>query len=125
MIAGFFAAACMSVGIIIFLISPLNYFYLGITVSLGLVLTVLALYVSRAPTIKKCMKLVFLNSAYGWIVFLTLTLEFLFPYNTIFFWVVLIFGILMMLLTSVLGGFGEPNSEIEARKNKIAFDQPT
>ncbi|HUX98894.1 MAG TPA: UbiA family prenyltransferase [Candidatus Deferrimicrobium sp.] len=124
-LAGVFAAACMTVGIIVFFTAPLSYFYLGITVSLGLFLTVLALYVSRAPTVKKCMNLVILNSAYGWLIFLIMTLEFLYVYDIIFFWVVLIFGIFMMLLTAVFGGFREPNSQIKARKSNVGPAQPT
>lgn len=114
--SGVFAGACMSIGVMIFSLIKLSYFYLGITAGLGLLLVCLAFYFSCNITLKNCMHLVFLNSMYGWLVFLIMTLEFIYRYDIVFFYIVLILGILMMVLTSVLGGFGNPDSQIERKE---------
>ncbi len=114
--SGIFAGSCTFIGIIIFSMTKLSYFYLGITIGLGFLLVCLAFYCSKNITVKNCMHLVFLNSIYGWVVFLIMTLEFLYRYNIIFFYIILVIGILMMVLTPILGGFGNPNSEIERIK---------
>jgi len=113
--SGIFAGACMTVGIIIFLMTELSYFYLGITIGLGFLLICLTFYYSHNITLNNCMQLVFLNSLNGWLVFLIMTLEFLYRYNIVFFYIILIIGILMMVLTPILGGFGIPNSKIEKK----------
>ncbi len=114
--SGIFAGACMGVGIIVFYLADLSYFYLGATIALGLLLVCLAFYVARNVTVKNCMRLVLLNSFYGALVFLIMTLEFLYRYNLVFFYAILFLGILMMLLTPILGGFGVPNSQKERRE---------
>ncbi len=114
--AGIFAGSCMSVGIAVFLLTDLSYLFLGITIGLGILLVCLSVYFSRNLTVKNCMFLVFLNSMYGWLVFLEMTLEFLYRYDTLFFYVALGVGILMMGSTPALGGFGMPTTELEKKK---------
>jgi 4-hydroxybenzoate polyprenyltransferase len=113
MCSGVFAGACMGIGIIIYNLTHLSYLYLEITVGLGLLLVSLAFYFAKNLTLKNCMRLVFLNSMYGALVFLIMTLEFLYRYDLVFFYAILFLGILMMALTPILGGFGVPNSQIE------------
>ncbi len=114
--AGIFAGACMSMGILIFLLTNLGYIYLGITIGLGMLIILCSFNFSRNLTVQNCMKLVFFNSIYGWAVFLTMTLEYLIRYDIIFFYIVLVFGILMMASSPLFGGFGMPNIEISIEK---------
>ncbi|NVM53969.1 MAG: UbiA family prenyltransferase [Candidatus Helarchaeota archaeon] len=117
--AGIFAGSCMTVGIFVFLSANLSYFYLGVIIGLGILLICLSVYFSRNLTVKNCMFLVFVNSAYGWLIFLIKTLEFLYRYDMLFFSIAFIIGILMMLLTPLLGGFGMPSTLIEKKIKKI------
>jgi len=116
--SGIFAGTCMSVGIVTFSLTKLSYFSLGMTIGLGLLLVSLTFYFSRNITLKNCMRLVFLNSMNGWLVFLLMTLEFLYRYDIVFFYIILVIGILMMILTPVLGGFGNPNSQMNEKEEK-------
>ncbi len=111
-IAGIFAGLCMSVGILTFFLTELSYFYLGITIGLGILLICMAIFTAKRLTVKNCMKLVFMNSAYGWVVFLLMTLEYLSRYNMTFFYIVLGLGIFMIASTPLFGGFGLPNIEL-------------
>jgi len=116
--AGFFAGSCMLVGVFVFFLTGLSYLYLGITVSIGIVLVCLSIYFSKHLTVKNCMFLVFLNSMYGWVVFLEIALEFLYRYDILFFNLALVMGILMMVLTPVLGGFGMPTTIFKEKKGR-------
>lgn len=116
MCSGVFAGACMGVGILIYASTNLSYLYLGITIGFGLLLVCLAFYFAKNLTLKKCMRLVFLNSIYGALVFLLMTLEFLYRYDLLFFDIILVLGILMMGLSPLLGGFGVPTSTMERQE---------
>jgi 4-hydroxybenzoate polyprenyltransferase len=116
MCSAIFAGSCMSMGIIIYVLTNLSYLYLGITVGLGLLLVCLAFYFAENLSLKNCMRLVFLNSMYGALVFLEMTLEFLYHYDLVFFYAILFLGIFMMILTPILGGFGVPNNQMERRE---------
>lgn len=116
--AGVFAGACMIVGIVVYLLTSLSSLYLGITVGVGMLLICGSFYFSRNLTVKNCMFLTFLNSMYGWLMFIFMTLEYLYRYDLLFFYVALTIAILMMAITPVLGGFGEPSIQISNAERK-------
>ncbi len=113
LLAGAFSGTCMLTGVFIFILSKLSYLYLGMTTGFGFVLLGMSIYVARNLTVKNCMRLVFANSTYGWGVFFIMSLEFLIRYDMVFFYILLVFGLFMMVLTPVLGGFGMPANMME------------
>ncbi len=117
-VAGVFAGACTTVGVVVYLLTDLSYLYLGITIGFGILLIGGSIYSSKNLTTKNCMRLVFLNSVYGWLIFIVMTLEFLYRYDMVFFGIALVIGVLMMVLIPILGGFGEPNIQIRRMDGK-------
>lgn len=112
-VASIFAAMCMGLGIIVYWIANLSILYLSLTCGMGGLLICLSLYYSRDITVKNCMRLVFLNSMYGWLVFFVMTLEFLLRYDIVFFYITLGLGVVIVILTPILGGFGQPMTKIK------------
>ncbi|MHA1263959.1 MAG: UbiA prenyltransferase family protein [Candidatus Helarchaeota archaeon] len=118
--AGVFNLGHIIVGVIIAIFTTLSYLFYVLLIGFGIFLIILSFRFAHHLTTKNCMFLVFLNSVYGWLIFIEMTLEFLLRYNLIFFEITLIVGIVMMLLSPLLGGFGLPTTELEEKKETFS-----